>query len=326
MADPSNWSFPERLQPKQADLRFNLQAAFDAAVQVRAEIPEDAFTASILGTDRVGNGIVIREDGLVLTIGYLITEATSIWLTTNDRRVVPAHPLAYDQVTGFGLVLPLAPLGTPMVRRGSLATAEPGDEVVVVGHGGRVHSMRARIVAKHEFAGYWEYVLNEALFVAPPHPQWGGSALLDEDGLLLGIGSLLVQDRDSLGGEAQQGNMFVPVDLLAPILDEMLKLGRAAAPPRPWLGMYTADEKGHLEVVGLASGGPADRAGVQLGDLVLDVAGARVAGLADLWRKVWGLGPVGIEIPLSLARNGAVKQVRVRSADRNDFLKKPRVH
>jgi S1-C subfamily serine protease len=326
MADSTSWSFPERLQPKQADLRFNLQAAFDAAVQVRAEVPEDAFTASILGTDRVGNGVVIREDGLVLTIGYLITEATSIWLTTNDGRIVPAHPLAYDQATGFGLVLPLGPFGAPMVRCGSIATAQPGDDCVVVGHGGRAHSLRARIVAKHEFAGYWEYVLEEALFVAPPHPQWGGAALLDEDGQLLGIGSLLVQDRESLGGEAQQGNMFVPIDLLAPILDEMLRLGRTAAPPRPWLGMYTADEKGQLEVVGLASGGPADRAGVHLGDLVLEVAGARVGGLAELWRKVWSLGPVGTEVPLSLARNGAVRQVRVRSADRNDFLKKPRAH
>jgi S1-C subfamily serine protease len=326
MPNPGQWAFPERLQPKQADLRFNLQGALDAAVLVRAEIPEDAFTASILGTDRVGNGVVIREDGLVLTIGYLITEATSIWLTSNDGKVVPAHPLAYDQVTGFGLVLPLAPFGAPMVARGSIATAEPGDGVVVVGHGGRAHSLRGQIVAKHEFAGYWEYVLEEALFVAPPHPQWGGSALLDEDGLLLGIGSLLVQDRESLGGEAQQGNMFVPVDYLAPILDEMLTLGRPAAPPRPWLGMYTADEKGQLEVVGLASGGPADRAGVRLGDQVIDVGGGRVAGLADLWRKVWALGPVGTEVPLTLGRGGAVKQVRVRSADRNDFLKKPRVH
>jgi S1-C subfamily serine protease len=326
MPNPAAWAFPERLQPKQADLRFNLQGALDAAVLIRAEIPEDAFTASILGTERVGNGIVIREDGLVLTIGYLITEATSIWLTSNDGKVVPAHPLAYDQVTGFGLVLPLGPFGAPLVRRGSIANAEPGDEVVVVGHGGRAHSLRGQIVAKHEFAGYWEYVLDEALFVAPPHPQWGGSALLDEDGLLLGIGSLLVQDRESLGGEAQQGNMFVPVDLLAPILDDMLKLGRSAAPPRPWLGMYTADEKGQLEVVGLATGGPADRAGVRLGDLVLEVAGGRVAGLADLWRKIWAVGPVGTEVPLALARSGAVKQVRVRSADRNDFLKKPRVH
>jgi S1-C subfamily serine protease len=326
MADPSSWSFPERLQPKQADLRFNLQAALDAAVQVRAEVPEDAFTASILGTDRVGNGIVIGDDGLVLTIGYLITEATSVWLTASDGRVVPAHPLAYDQVSGFGLVLPLAPFGAPVVRRGSIAGAAPGDDCVVIGHGGRAHSLRARIVAKHEFAGYWEYVLDEALFVAPPHPQWGGAGLLDEDGRLLGVGSLLVQDRESLGGEAQQGNMFVPIDLLEPILDEMRRLGRPAAPPRPWLGMYTADERGQLEVVGLAAGGPADRAGVRLGDVVLEVAGARVSGLADLWRKVWNLGPVGTEVPLGLARDGALRQVRIRSADRHDFLKKPRAH
>jgi S1-C subfamily serine protease len=326
MSESSNWAFPEKLQPKQANLRFNLQGALDAVVLVRAEVPEDAFTASILGTERTGNGVVIRPDGLILTIGYLITEAASIWLTTNDGQVVPGHPLAYDQVTGFGLVLPLGPLGAPVLERGSVASAAVGDDVLIIGHGGRAHALRASVVAKHEFAGYWEYVLDKALFTAPPHPQWGGAALVDADGHLLGIGSLLVQDPESLGGEAQQGNMFVPIDLLEPVLDDMLKLGRPAGPARAWLGMYTTEDKGQLVVAGLATGGPADRAGVRLGDRVLEVGGERVANLAALWRGLWRLGPAGTEVPLALARSGAVKQVRVRSADRNDFLKKPQMH
>jgi S1-C subfamily serine protease len=269
---------------------------------------------------------VIRADGLVLTIGYLITEATSIWLTTNGGQVLPAHAVAYDQVTGLGLVLPLGKLDAPVLERGSAAAAAVRDDVVVIGHGGRAHALQAELVAKREFAGYWEYVLDEALFTAPPHPQWGGAALVDADGRLLGIGSLLVQDSASLGGAAQQGNMFVPIDLLDPILDDMLKFGRPQGPPRAWLGMYTAEDGDRIVVAGLASGGPAERAGVRLGDVVTEIGGERVAGLAALWRGVWRHGPAGAEVPLGLLRNGAAKQVRVRSADRNDFLKKPPLH
>jgi S1-C subfamily serine protease len=326
MSESTHWAFPENLQPKQADLRFNLQRALDAAVLLRTEAPEDAFTASILGTDRMGNGVVIRADGLVLTIGYLITEATSIWLTTNAGQVVPAHLVGYDQVTGLGLVLPLGRLDAPALDRGSAASAAVRDDVVVIGHGGRAHALQAELVAKREFAGYWEYVLDEALFTAPPHPQWGGAALVDGDGLLLGIGSLLVQDPTSLGGGAKQGNMFVPIDLLEPILDDMLKLGRPQAPPRAWLGMYTAEDGDRIVVAGLASGGPADRAGVRLGDVVAEVGGEHVTGLAALWRGVWRQGPAGAEVPLGLLRDGASRQVRVHSADRNDFLKKPPLH
>jgi S1-C subfamily serine protease len=326
MSESTHWAFPENLQPKQADLRFNLQAALDAAVLLRTEVPEDAFTASILGTDRIGNGVVIRADGLVLTIGYLITEATSIWITTNAGQVLPAHAVAYDQVTGLGLVLPLGKLDAPVLERGSAAAAAVRDDVVVIGHGGRAHALQAELVAKREFAGYWEYVLDEALFTAPPHPQWGGAALVDGDGLLIGVGSLLVQDPASLGGAAQQGNMFVPIDLLDPILDDMLKLGRPQGPPRAWLGMYTAEDGDRIVVAGLASGGPAERAGVRLGDVVTEIGGERVGGLAALWRGVWRHGPAGAEVPLGLLRNGAAKQVRVRSADRSDFLKKPPLH
>ena len=324
MADPSNWALPANLQPKPEEVRFDLNAALDSMVLLRAEIPEDAFTASILGTERVGNGVAIREDGLILTIGYLITEAHSIWLTANDGTVAAGHALAYDQATGFGLVLPLGRLGVRAIQRGSAASSAVGADVFVLGHGGRAHALKARIVAKREFAGYWEYVLDEALFTAPPHPQWGGAALVGEDGRLLGVGSLFVQE--ALDGDAIEGNMFVPIDLLEPILDDMLQLGRASKAPRPWLGMYTTEVDGHVLVGGIARGGPADRAGVRLGDMVIAVGGERVSRLAELFRSVWRLGPAGTEIPLTLAREGALSHVRVISADRNDFLKKPRIH
>jgi S1-C subfamily serine protease len=324
MAAAGSWAFPDALQPRPEETGFDLAAALDAVVLLRAEIPGDAFTASILGTERAGNGVVIREDGLVLTIGYLITEAESIWLTTNRGTVIQGHALAYDQATGFGLVMPLGKLGVRPLARGSATSAQTGNGVIVIGQGGRAHSLKAKIIAKREFAGYWEYVLDEALFSAPAHPQWGGAALVGEDGRLLGIGSLLVQE--SVGGKAVDGNMFVPIDLLAPILDEMLATGRPTRPPRAWLGIYATEMEGHVVIGGLAPGGPAERAGVQLGDLVLEAGGEKVANLAALFRRVWGLGPAGTEVVLTLSRRGASSTARIRSADRNDFLKKPRLH
>src|SRR6059036_984919 len=219
MAEQADWAFPLEMRPRPEDWRFDLDAALDSVVQLRAEIPEDAFTAPILGTERAGNGIVIREDGLVLTIGYLITEASTIWLTSNQGVVAGGYPLAYDQATGFGLVQPLGRLGARALERGTSASCRIGENVVVAGHGGRAHALKAAVFAKREFAGYWEYVLDEALFTAPAHPQWGGAALLDAQGHLIGTGSLLVQQE--LNGEAVHANMFVPIDLLNPILDAM---------------------------------------------------------------------------------------------------------
>jgi S1-C subfamily serine protease len=323
MSDSAHWAFPAELQPRPNDVAFDLKAALDSVVMLRASIPDDAFTASILGTERAGNGVVIRDDGLTLTIGYLITEAETIWLTNNAGATVAGHPLAYDFATGFGLVLPLGKLAAPAMPRGATADLDVDDDVFVIGHGGRAHALKAQIIAKREFAGYWEYVLDEALFTTPPHPEWSGAALVDEAGLLQGVGSLLVQE--TVGERTVQGNMFVPADLLEPLLDDLLRTGRSSRPPRPWLGMYTTEAGGQLVVNGLARGGPADEAGVRQGDVVVEVAGMRVASLADLYRRVWRLGAPGIEVPLTIARDGALVRIDLRSAERSDFLKKPQL-
>ena len=324
MAELSNWAFPAALQPNPREVAFDLGTTLDAVVRVHAEVPEDAFTAETLGVERVGNGVVIREDGLVLTIGYLITEAHTIWLTTNHGIAVPGHPLAYDQTSGLGLIQPLGKLGVGPLARGSSVSVGVGDAVILSGQGGRAHSLKARVIAKREFAGYWEYLLDEAIFTAPAHPQWGGAALIGEEGELLGIGSLLVQETAK--GEAVEGNMVVPIDLLEPIFEDMLKIGRAGGPPRPWLGMYATEVEGHLVVGGLAKGGPAERGGIQIGDLVVEIADVPVAKLADLFRSVWSLGPAGTDVPVTVSRDGATVRVRLRSLDRNQLLRKPKLH
>jgi S1-C subfamily serine protease len=323
MAEQKDWAFPAEMRPRPEDWRFDLDHALDAVVLLRAEIPDDAFTASILGTERAGNGIVIGE-GLVLTIGYLITEASVIWLTTNKGTVAGGTVLGYDQATGFGLVQPLGKLGVKAIERGSAGSIRVGENVVVAGHGGRAHALKATVFAKREFAGYWEYVLEEALFTAPAHPQWGGSALIGADGRLAAVGSLLVQEKIDAG--TIQGNMLVPIDLLEPILDDMARTGRASRPSRPWLGMYTTEAGSRLVIAGLAPGGPAERAGARVGDAVVEVGGAKPKSLADLWRRIWALGPSGAVVPLKIARNGKMSEVRIASADRSDFLKKPHLH
>ncbi|HSF22328.1 MAG TPA: S1C family serine protease [Burkholderiales bacterium] len=324
MAEEQTWAFPESVQPKSGEIQFDLERAFDAVVLVRAEVPEDAYSARTLGTERGGYGAVIRDDGLVLTIGYLINEASQIWLTTNRGVSVPGYPLAYDQATGFGLIQPLGKLDAPHLPRGIAAEVKVGDAAFVIGHGGRAHSLRTRVIAKQEFAGYWEYLLDEALFTAPAHPQWGGAALLDALGNLIGTGSLLVQQE--VGGEMMHVNMFVPIDLLNPIFESMLKTGRSPHPPRPWLGMSTQDPGGKLVVAKISAGGPASRAGIRVGDMVLGVGASRVHGLAEFFRAVWKLGNAGVEVPLMLSRGGDVLHITVKSADRNDFLKKPSLH
>ncbi|MFQ6018812.1 MAG: S1C family serine protease, partial [Kiloniellaceae bacterium] len=325
MAGTGDWEFPEAVQPKAAEVAFDLDRTLASVLSLRSKVPDDAFTASILGTERSGNGVVIGGDGLVLTIGYLITEAEAVWLTSEAGTATPAHVVGYDQVTGFGLVQALSRLGVPAMALGTSRDAKIGDQVIVAGHRGRRHARKARVVSKREFAGYWEYVLDEAIFTAPPHPSWGGAALVGWDGRLQGIGSLFIQatPRDRT---ADDNNMFVPIDLLEPILDDLLKFGKVNKPPRPWLGMYTTEAEERVVVAGLARGAPADRADLQVGDVVLEVAGVPVANLADTFRKIWALGPAGTEIPLTISRDGEEMNVRVRSADRNAFLKSPRLH
>ena len=324
MSEIQQWAFPEALQPKPDETQFDLARALDAMVLVRAEVPPDGYTVANLGTERGGYGAVIGEDGLVLTIGYLINEASQIWLTTNSGSVVAGHRLAYDQATGFGLIQPLGKLDAPYLSRGLSSEAKVGDAAFVLGHGGRAHALKTRIIGKHEFAGYWEYLLDEAIFTAPAHPQWGGSALVDAQGNLIGTGSLLVQQV--VNEEQVHVNMFVPIDLLHPILDAMLQTGRSPQPPRPWLGMSTQDPEGKLVVSRISPGGPAERAGVHVGDMVLGVGSQRVHGLPELFRTIWRLGAAGVDVPLTLARAGDVLHIVVKSADRSDFLKKPNLH
>jgi S1-C subfamily serine protease len=325
MSSLSDWKVPATVQPRPQDYSYDLDAALSSVVGIRSIVPGDAFTAETLGTDRAGNGVLIRGDGLVLTIGYLITEAESIWLHLSDGRAVPGHALAYDQETGFGLVQALMRLELPALALGDSSAAQIGERVVIGGAGGRQRSVAAHISAKQEFAGYWEYVIDEAIFTAPAHPNWGGTALIGHAGDLLGIGSLQLQ-QDGGSGNTEHLNMIVPIDLIKPIFNDLLTYGRPNRPPRPWLGLYATEIEDRIVIAGLASEGPAQQANVCTGDIVLAVAGTTVDDLAELFRKIWSLGPAGVEVPLTVYREGRTLELRVPSGDRSRFLKTPRMH
>jgi S1-C subfamily serine protease len=324
MSSSSDWEMPLSIQPKPENYAYDLEEALNSLVGLRVTIPADAFTAETLGTERSGNGVLIR-DGVVLTIGYLITEAETIWLHLADGRAVPGHVLAYDQETGFGLVQALARVGLPVLPLGQSKLAKVGDPVVVAGAGGRKHSVVARIAAKQEFAGNWEYVLDEAIFTAPAHPFWGGTAMIGRAGELLGVGSLQVQQvRES--GTPEPLNMIVPIDILKPILDDLLTLGRPNHPPRPWLGLNATEIDDKIVIARVSNGGPARRANLRTGDIVLAVADREISDLAAFFRGVWALGKAGVEVPLTIYRDGRTFEARVTSGDRNRFLKGPSLH
>ena len=314
---------PERPNPE--EYAFDLDAALACVVSLRSQIPEDALTASILGTERAGHGVIIADDGLIVTIGYLITEAESLWITTNAGVTVPGHVVGYDQETGFALVQALQPMGSPSMALGNSSALQVSDRLITAGYGGLDHAIKTIVIAKREFAGYWEYVLDEALFTAPPHPNWGGAALISDQGELLGIGSLLVQQIDE-GGQQSGANMIIPIDLLKTIVGDLRMYGKRNAPARPWIGFLVQEVSHHLVVSGVYDDCPADIAGLQVGDVIREVEGEPIGGLAELFRRIWRTGEAGVDISLTIMRNRESATVTVRSTDRDSCLKSAHLH
>src|ERR1700682_16052 len=301
MPSLTEWKVPPANQPRASDYGFDLDRVLASVVGLHSIIPSDAFSADTLGTERAGNGVLI-DDGLVLTIGYLITEAETVWLHLGDGRVLQGHALGFDFESGFGLVQALGHLDLDPLPLGSSAAAKIGDPVVVGGAGGRTHSVASQIVAKQEFAGYWEYLLDEAVFTYPAHPNWGGAGLISNGGELIGIGSLQLERERS--GKAEHVNMIVPIDLLKPVIDDLRRFGKLNRPARPWLGMFSTEIEDKLVVVGISAKGPAARAELKAGDVILAVKGDKISSQTQFYRKLWSLGPAGVDVPLTIYHEG----------------------
>jgi S1-C subfamily serine protease len=293
--------------------------ALSAVVKVKTFINPDASTIENLGRERSGSGVVIDHKGLIVTVGYLMVEAYAAEITTNDGQVVPANIVGYDPETGFGLLQAISPLNKVRpLPLGSSGTVKAGEKMIAAGNSGA--AVVVEVVSKREFAGSWEYLLDDAIFTSPPHPQWSGAALIDRSGKLVGIGSLIVGDAAGNGG-GLPGNMFIPIELLLPILGDLIADGHSNGAAVPWLGVTTQDALGRLVISKVSPGGPAEKAGLQRGDIIAGVNGDRAKGLADFYRKIRAAGTAGAEIPIDVEAGENTKRIDVKSINRLDSLK-----
>ncbi|MFN3448537.1 MAG: S1C family serine protease [Roseococcus sp.] len=320
------WEVPEAFQPEPSEYAFPLEERLASVLALKSLVPPDATSAATLGVEREGSGVWIEASGLVLTIGYLIMEAETVWLTARDGRVVQATPIGIDFESGFGLLQALGRMpGVPVAPLGDSDGLTFGAGCVLAAAGGRSHALACTVAARQPFAGYWEYLLENAIFTAPAHPHWGGAGLFGPDGRLCGIGSLILQ-QGQRGGKRLDLNMVVPIAELIPVLETLRRTGSSGRPPRPWLGLYATEEEEAVGVGSLAKGGPAERAGLRPRDRILAVDGRAVNDLASLWQAVRAAGPAGAELRLTVARGDRQMELRVTSADRARHLRTPRLH
>lgn len=301
------------------DAKEEADDVLSAVVRVKSRILPNARSAAALGLSREGSGVLIRED-LVLTIGYLVIEAESVEVANDEGKTVPATLAGYDHASGFGLLKLVLPIGGKPLRLGDSVALGERDQVMIASFGGRESASLAHVVSRRQFSGGWEYLLESAIFTYPPVTNWSGAALIGPKGDLLGVGSLIVPDAARPGTQSP-GNMFVPIELLKPILGDLVANGRAAGPIRPWLGITTEELRGRLFVARVSPEGPADRAGVRDGDIVIGVGGEDVASLAEFYRKVWSHGAAGAEIALRVLQGTQVKEIKLRSIDRLEYFR-----
>jgi S1-C subfamily serine protease len=304
--------------------QLSIEEVLEAIVKIVATVPAEARSADTLGATREGYGAVIGSDGLILTIGYLVLEAGTVTVTQHDGSELPATVVAYDHNTGFGLVRTTRPVIAKPLKLGDSSAMKTGDLAVAAAYGGSDFAMPVRIAARRDFTGYWEYLLEDAIFTTPPYPNFGGSALLNQTGELVGIGSLLVADAEEAGTYGP-GNMFIPINYFKSIGRELLASGRTRQPNHPWLGLYTEEARGRLFVRRVASDGPSAAAGIATEDIVVSVGDTPVQSQKDFYRKIWSYGEPGARIPLTiLTAKGGVRTVEVKSIDRYAWLKRPK--
>jgi serine protease Do len=318
-------SSPRVGKAQPAQLEREAEDLLGAVVRVKVKAIPGARSSSTLGETREGSGVVIDERGHIVTIGYIVIEAEAIEITTYENKTVSASLIGYDHASGFGLLRASVPLGLKPMPTGQAGDLALREQVMILPAGGREAASLAYVVAKRKFSASWEYLLETAIFTAPPTDQWAGAALVSREGKLIGIGSLFVRETIA-GGSQTPGNMFVPIDLLKPILADLIAKGHRSEAPHPWLGLATEEVHGHLMVTRVSQEGPADKAGVRNGDLVVGVGTDPVKSQEELYRKVWGLGSAGIDVPLKILQGVEMREFKLHSIDRFQYFKEKPVY
>lgn len=314
-------------RPDRGTLGYDLDTALSAVVRLHADVDQHCVTSATLGAEREGAGIVIDENGLILTVGYLIVEARDVTISILGRgEPVVGEAIAYDHETGLGMVRSVDPLDVTPLPLGTARNLRAGDAVTVSGYGGFDQAIAAEVVMRQEFAGSWEYMLDNAIYTTPLHPYWGGAALIGDDGALVGVGSLYLEEPIGDGTDRRPGNMFVPIDELLPIFDDLVSTGRALRPARPWVGVHVTEAEHRLYVTGVTEEGPGQRAGFQPGDAVLSIEGVPVETLSEMYRILWAAGEAGVDLVYTVLRDDDIITIRVTSGDRYAFLDLPQRH
>jgi S1-C subfamily serine protease len=306
--------------PGAAGAQTALEDLVSAVVRIKAFIDPNGSSVQNLGREREGTGVVIDESGLVLTIGYLMVEAHAAEIVTSSGRTLPAAIVGYDHVTGFGLLRTLDPPRIKPLPLGRSADVKAQDPLLVASAGGAGAVRPVRVASRRVFAGSWEYLIEDAIFTSPPHPAWSGAALINREGKLVGVGSLIVSDAKA-ENEASPGNMFVPIDLLPPIMGDLLSKGRVAGPGRPWLGVNAQPVQGKLVVGRVSPDSPAGKAGLKRGDVILGIGGVKTTTLVEFYQRMWATGDAGVTVPLDVELNGRSRRLDVPSVNRLDTLK-----
>jgi len=322
LLDPSLKLAPH---PKENEVDFDLELGLSAVVRLSSNVPEEAFSARVLGTEREGNAILLGKDNILVTIGYLVVDAHTITLQAKGGQKVQAEIIGYNHESGLALIHTLSTLDIPFIKQGTADDLEENEPVIIAPYGGVDHAISACVVSRREFAGSWEYLLDRAIFTSPIHPNWSGAALIRRDGTLCGVGSLWINDAEE-GKSDSPGNLFVPIDLLEPIYDDMVSSGLAQGPYRPWLGMYTAEAMNSLFVSGVIPDAPADLAGVEVGDVIAGLEDEPINSLSGMYRKLWSLGNAGITVMLNIKRDGEDMDVSVKSDSRYNLMSKRSNH
>jgi S1-C subfamily serine protease len=297
-----------------------LDELLSGVVRIKTFINPEGRTVENLGRERVGSGVVIDNSGLVVTIGYLMVEAHSAELTTTTGKTIPAEVLGYDYDSGFGLLKATQPLNVRPFAIGKSGDLKEKEPVLAASFGGIDGVAPALVAVRREFAGNWEYLIQGAIFTTPPHNDWSGAALIDKEGKLVGVGSLIIGDITGKGANAP-GNMYVPIDLLTPVLADLITNPTVQGKQRPWIGLSTEEVRGRLFVARATPGAPADKAGLKKGDVIVGVAGEPASGLADFYRKIWKLGEAGVTVPLDILSDQGIKRIDVKSIDRSKYLR-----